>query len=188
VATNEKGASRRGDTREAVERLHAEIDRAADAVAEANRERLRCARGCSGCCVDEITVFEVEADEIRRHHADLLARERPHEPGACAFLDGEGACRIYAHRPYVGRTQGLPLRWLEEVAGETFEMRDICPLNDEGEPIEELDAEDCWTLGPVEARLAELQHATHGTLARVPLRSLFEQIHEDERDPSGSSS
>ena len=84
---------------------------------------------------DQITVFEVEAEVIRRHHADLLAEGEPHAEGACAFLDGEGACRIYEHRPYVCRTQGLPLRWLEELDGETVELRDICPLNDEDDPI-----------------------------------------------------
>ncbi|MFH1568638.1 MAG: YkgJ family cysteine cluster protein, partial [Gemmatimonadota bacterium] len=97
--------------------------------------------------------------------------------GACAFLDAEGACRIYPQRPYVCRTQGLPLRWLDEVDGATVELRDICPLNEEGVPIEELDAAACWTIGPAEGALAEFQaRADGGQGRRVALRGLFHRV------------
>jgi Fe-S-cluster containining protein len=119
----------------------------------------------------------VEAERIRANHPELLRAGQPHPPGACAFLGDAGECRIYADRPYVCRTQGLPLRWLEEAAHgpETgVERRDICPLNAEGEPIETLAAADCWTLGPTEARLRRIQEgADGGALRRVALRSLF---------------
>lgn len=160
-----------------VEKLHALVDEAAAPVERANAERLRCRAGCSDCCVDGLTVFTIEAAVIRRHHADLLAKATAHPPGACAFLDGEGRCRIYAHRPYVCLTQGLPLRWLEEdeVDEEIIESRDICPKNvDGGPPLEELEADACWTLGPFEQRLAQRQHETDGERGeRVALRSLF---------------
>lgn len=137
--------------------------------------RLACRRGCSACCVDGLTVFEVEAEPIRRHHAALLATGLPHAEGACAFLDPEGGCRIYAQRPYVCRTQGLPLRWIEEQDGQPVELRDVCPLNEAGPPIELLPADDCWTLGPVEERLARLQLAATASAAprRTSLRALF---------------
>ena len=129
------------------------------------------------CCVDDLTVFEIEAQNILQKHLPLVQTETPHLAGACAFLDGQGACRIYADRPYVCRTQGLPLRWLEEEPnGDFIELRDICPLNDEGdvEPIEELPSDECWSIGPVEERLAKLQlQFGQGELKRVPLRSLF---------------
>jgi hypothetical protein len=163
------------DPLRAVERLHAEVDARCGALADRHRERLQCRRGCSGCCIDDVTVFEVEAERIRAHCAEVL-REPPHPPGACAFLDAEGACRIHAHRPYVCRTQGLPLRWID-FSGEdgAVERRDICPLNEAGEPIEELPAEACWELGPVESRLAALQAAAQSerALRRVRLRDLF---------------
>jgi hypothetical protein len=150
----------------------------ADELAPLNRRhagRLRCGRGCADCCVDDITVFEVEAERIRERHGTLLAEGVPHPAGACAFLDGEGACRIYEDRPYVCRTQGYPLRWIDEPDdGAAVERRDICPLNETGEPITELPAEACWTVGPHEARLALLQHARDGgKLRRVALRDLF---------------
>jgi len=154
-------------------RLHAEVDREAARLAERHRERLRCGRGCSDCCQDGLTVLEVEADRIRRAHPGLLASGDPHPSGRCVFLDGDGACRVYEDRPYVCRTQGLPLRWWEEGSGGMVENRDICPLNEAGEPLLDLAAEDCWLLGPWEARLAEAQRDAHGRQRRVALRSLF---------------
>jgi len=155
--------------------LHEEVDRAAAALAERHRGRLHCARGCSGCCTDGLSVFEVEAERIRSQHAALLRDGTPHPPGACAFLGDAGECRIYPDRPYVCRTQGLPLRWLDEEPAEALvERRDICPLNEAGEPLETLPADACWTLGPFEERLRRLQETSEtGAPRRVMLRSLF---------------
>src|ERR1017187_2639898 len=86
--------------------LYAALDRETLRLHVLHAERLQCRRGGSSCCVDELTVFDVEAESIRRHHADLLRTGTPHVQGACAFLDGEGACRIYPQRPYVCRSQG----------------------------------------------------------------------------------
>jgi uncharacterized protein len=151
-----------------VKDLHTEVDIRAATLESRHRQRMQCKLGCSGCCVDGITVFEVEAERIRNGAKELLATGTPHAPGMCAFLGSEGECRIYALRPYVCRTQGLPLRWIDEEA--EAEYRDICPLNDvEAEPLEELEAEECWTLGEVEERLARL----NGPAGRVALRDLF---------------
>ena len=159
----------------ALRRLYQEVDRAAAALAERHRERLRCGRGCHACCVDGLRVFEVEAERIRSSHPALVESGLPHPPGGCAFLGDAGECRIYPDRPYVCRTQGLPLRWLEESSPtEVVEHRDICPLNEAGEPIEALPAEACWTLGPFEDRLRRLQQAADaGGGRRVALREIF---------------
>ena len=150
--------------------LHEEVDHQAAALQELHADRLQCRRGCASCCVDDLSVFEVEAVRIRIACADVLA-EAPHGPGGCAFLDAEGACRIYDHRPYVCRTQGLPLRWADpDQPG--IERRDICPLNEAGAPVETLPAGACWELGPVEARLAAMD-GRGGPRARVRLRDLF---------------
>lgn len=118
-------------------------------------------------------MFAIEAERIRAHNDSLLASGAPHAEGACAFLDDAGACRIYADRPYVCRTQGLPLRWIDEER--EAELRDICELNEAGEPLEALPAEACWTLGEVEAKLAQLQERFGVEGERVALRALFEQ-------------
>jgi Fe-S-cluster containining protein len=159
-----------------VERLHAVVSELAAPIEEVHGPRITCRAGCSGCCVDGLTVFAIEAAVIARRYPELCASGEPHAEGACAFLDAEGRCRVYEARPYVCRTQGLPLRWLEEDEdGAPVEARDVCPLNLEGGVgLEELEAEACWTIGPIEQRLAERQAAEDGGRGtRVPLRSLF---------------
>jgi hypothetical protein len=155
--------------------VHRETDRAVRRLERRHRGRLQCGCGCHDCCVDGVTVFEIEALRIRNAHEALLRDGDPHPEGKCAFLNPDGACRIYEDRPYVCRTQGLPLRWVEDAPdGSPVEHRDICPLNDAGTPITELDPGDCWLLGPVEGRIAELQSRLDGgEMRRVPLRSLF---------------
>jgi uncharacterized protein len=164
-----------------VARLHAAVDQVAAPITRTHGGKLACRAGCTGCCTDGLTVFEVEAAVIAAGHADLLANGTPGPEGACAFLDASGGCRVYASRPYVCRTQGLPLRWLEEdEQGEPVEARDVCPLNlDGGEGLEALPPEACWTIGPFEQRLAERQASLDGAEGRrVALRSLF--AHGDE--------
>lgn len=153
-----------------IRHYHDRVDEAVAKLAERHADRLNCKRGCSGCCVDGITVFEAEAATIRERYAELLENGEPHATGACAFLDAQGACRIYESRPYVCRTQGLPLRWLDD--DEESEFRDICPLNEPGRAIEELEPDDCWTIGPFEGELAQIQSKT-GQMKRVTLRDLF---------------
>jgi len=151
-----------------------DVDQLAYRLGAIHADRLQCRCGCHDCCVDAVTVFTVEARHIQKWYDKLLKDEIAHPSGACAFLDAAGACRIYPHRPYVCRTQGLPLRWLaEQHAGERVEMRDICPLNETGPPVESLDPDSCWTIGPFEQRLADLQRTQCGNLDRVPLRKLF---------------
>lgn len=156
-----------------MKRFHDAVDEVAARVAEKNATRMVCRAGCAGCCTDGITVFEVEAARIRAAHATLLDEGEPHAEGACAFLDEQGRCRVYDERPYVCRTQGLPLRWIDEDEdGHPVEARDICPLNDErGPPLEELEAEAMWSIGPFEERLRAEQ--PDGT--RVALRDLFKR-------------
>ena len=132
--------------------------------------------GVRGCCVDDLTVFEVEAARIVRAHTALLSEGSPHPTGACAFLDSDGTCRIYEDRPYLCRTQGLPLRWFEpEVVTEgPSEFRDIRELNESGDPLETLPESACWSIGHTESALAALQHrADAGAGRRVALRALF---------------
>lgn len=164
----------RDEALEKLDEFYRRVDELAGRLARVHADRLNCRKGCAGCCVEGISVFTVEAANIRRRHPDLLAHGEPGPEGACAFLDGEGACRIYPDRPYVCRTQGLPLRWFEELRDELFELRDICPLNEEGEPVEELPADECWTIGEFEALLRELETAfNEHEPARVRLRDLF---------------
>lgn len=154
--------------------LHRVVDAGWAHLAARHGERLRCRRGCADCCVDGITVFSVEAERIRREFPRVIDGA-PAPPGRCAFLAPDGSCRVYAARPYVCRTQGLPLRWIEEDMDlQLVEMRDICPLNEGGPSLEDLPVEDCWEIGPTEERLRELEERfTGGRPRRIALRELF---------------
>ncbi|MEM1349943.1 MAG: YkgJ family cysteine cluster protein [Myxococcota bacterium] len=162
--------------------IHRDIDREANELAAAHAGRLQCGLGCSGCCDDDLTVWRAEAERILEEFGELLAEAQPHPVGRCAMLDEQtGACRIYSARPYVCRTQGLPLRFVDEhpETGEWVEFRDICPLNDAAEhaPLEELAACACWEIGPVEQRLGHAELRRSGgmeRMERVRLRDLFE--------------
>jgi uncharacterized protein len=156
--------------------LHKLIDRLFNDLSIKNAPRMHCKKGCHDCCIDDVSVFEVEARTIRRFNGNLLENGRPGPKGMCAFLDKNGACRIYDQRPYVCRTQGLPLQWIEELEnGEMVAMRDICPINDHGTPVERLHEEMCWKIGPYEERLARLQLSLDKgkEMRRVKLRDLF---------------
>ena len=169
------------DSLAAVERLHAEVDRRVELLLSRLPGPLACGRGCADCCLDDLTVFPVEAHLIRARAADLLRTEAPGPAGGCAFLATDDSCRIYPWRPYVCRTQGLPLRWLATDAdGADSEQRDICPLNEPplGVSPSALAEDQCWTLGEFESRLAGLQAAATGfevcyEVTEAVLRSLF---------------
>ena len=166
-----------------VRRLQNEVSQQAGEMAQRLGSFLVCQQGCHECCVDDLAVFPVEAEIIRQHCGPLLTFDQPHPKGKCAFLDAHGACRIYPWRPYVCRTQGLPLQWLDvNDSGAEVELRDICPLNltemeKQKTELKDLPADDCWVLGEVEGTLAGLQVQALGgfqeLLPRVMLRDLF---------------
>lgn len=165
-----------------VRRLHASIDGSARRLEVLHEPRLQCRRGCNDCCVDDLAVSIAEAARIVHENGELLATAAPGPAGGCAMLDRDGACRIYASRPYVCRTQGLPLRWIETDGGPMdampVEHRDICPRNEAapgtGIPaLESLPADACWTLGAAERVLSAIDQLAGGTGGRVALRDLF---------------
>jgi Fe-S-cluster containining protein len=159
---------------QALSSLYEQIDLRVKRLVEIHARRLRCRRGCADCCVDDISVNEAEALNIRHFYADLLSEKKPHPEGVCAFFSGDNSCRIYDRRPYICRTQGLPLFWLEEKEGKTMALRDICPKNEKGIPIEQLHETECWRIGSVELELAKLQCMIRkGPMRRVKLRNLF---------------
>lgn len=174
--------------------LHALADeRAAELHAE-HGPRLRCARGCYGCCSDDLTVTALEAAYLLAQHPALFAEGEPAAHGGCALLDGAGLCRAYDARPYVCRTQGLPLRWLEELGadngaddddadGEIVERRDVCPLSEPGPALESLDEDAFHLLGPLEERLVVASEHAFGDAPRVALRSLFTRVSPERRLP-----
>ena len=88
----------------------AKIDTAVQKAFDRAKDALKCAKGCSSCCVDGLTVLPVEAALIEASGRFPPAKSMP---GMCAFLDESGACSIYEVRPVMCRTHGLALKTTE---------------------------------------------------------------------------
>ena len=99
-------------------------------------EAITCHAGCSDCC-RRFTVTGLEAEVIREGlealpdaRRDELARRADDDTtDVCPALDADGRCAIYAHRPVICRTHGLPIRFTEPRAGRSLPMLDACPKN-----------------------------------------------------------
>ena len=165
------------------------VDAMCDAVVARLREAglaLQCRAGCCGCCRDDLSVTKAEAAVIRRMFPDIGC-EKPHDVGKCPFLDDDGLCRIYAARPYICRTHGLPMRCVlsaEEAAelgydaaddAEGVELRDICEVNAEDLDVMELGEEMMLTQGIAEAQLAMMNECAFGDDERISMRDFFKE-------------
>ncbi len=146
--------------------LLGEVDRLAARLSEHYKGHLVCRAGCVGCCQCNISIFEVEAAAVKTalhsvgpasrrsilHQArKVREREARGEPVSCPLLL-DNRCAIYAARPVICRTQGLPL--LYQLEDGTHEV-DFCPLNftDPG-ATEELEENHLVPLDRLNERLA----------------------------------
>lgn len=155
--------------------LRDKIDAFADGVGTRRAADLSCRAGCAACChvPAPLEVSAVESASIARHLAELPAAERaalrrraalardaqdaaqdaPAEaaPSPCVMLRDDDTCAIYAARPLVCRTQGLPLRYPEDTIPIAAIMARLpaargaltwCPLNFTAQPPGAADALD----------------------------------------------
>ena len=117
--------------------LVAKVDGFFARVAGRHGPAMQCRAGCAECCLPGLSVTGVEADAIREglgampevERARIRARalQKQQEDGAaCSALDDEGRCSIYAVRPLVCRSHGLPIR-LPGPRG--LPVIDACPKN-----------------------------------------------------------
>lgn len=81
-------------------------------------DEMACRAGCDACCRTRLSVTLVEAeaigDAVRALPADarvrLAARAAADPPDRCVALEDDGRCAVYAARPLVCRSHGLPIR------------------------------------------------------------------------------
>lgn len=98
-----------------------------------NQSRMQCAKGCSSCCLPDLTVSPIERENIRlflesnsalkKRLSELEALD-PHQGNRCRFLDEKGNCAVYEVRPVICRSHGAPI--FSKISGS---IRDVCPLN-----------------------------------------------------------
>ena len=103
------------------------IDKHVSALEKTHRKHLACKKGCDLCCMD-YSIFPVEFYSIQH---ELKNREIPVQTNqeadekSCVFLV-DHSCAVYAERPVICRTHGLPLIFAND-DGE-FELS-ACELN-----------------------------------------------------------
>lgn len=106
-----------------------EVDALCRRLYKIHSKHLLCRKGCFSCCTD-ISVLAVEAYAILMGFPSMIPENKNSEAeeenlsdfsgsntskqNLCAFLDQDGACRIYPFRPLICRTHGLPLLYLME--------------------------------------------------------------------------
>lgn len=98
-----------------LEELAAKVDAFFARVAARHGADMQCSTGCSDCCHVRLTVTAAEAAAIRARVAAWPAEQRHNlanqgPSDRCAALDAAGRCRIYAARPLVCRSHGVPIR------------------------------------------------------------------------------
>jgi hypothetical protein len=178
--------------------LRDKVDAFADRVLAEQREHLQCRAGCAGCCQADLSVSGVEAAAIREHLLTLPAAVRTRlqrraavapspasEPSRCVMLDGKDRCQIYAARPLVCRTQGLPLRYPAElIPVSAVRLRTqssavtVCPLNFQTEDPPAGAILDAERVDQLLALINQRHAAADGAspLYRAPLRELLTEL------------
>ena len=124
--------------------LRRRVDDHFDAALARSPASFRCSAGCDACCHVRIGVFAIEAAPIRDalaqlDHADPALRARvrqqaddPAHQHHCALLV-DGRCTVYAQRPLICRSHGLPVLVPDPTEPASLRL-DHCPLNFTREP------------------------------------------------------
>jgi uncharacterized protein len=106
-------------------RLREQIDRQVAGLIATHGDHITCTPGCCECCVN-FTVFSVEFEAILQGLQADAARVAFDASASCGFLR-DGRCTIYAQRPIICRTHGLPIAFFDEQTG--GHSVSFCPRN-----------------------------------------------------------
>jgi len=101
--------------------LRTRIDRFQASVRARYGEQINCHAGCASCCAAGLTIVLVEAVslgtafDIAEERIYLQAGQPPlSDTGRCALLNENDLCAVYAARPLICRTHGLPLQYPDQ--------------------------------------------------------------------------
>lgn len=105
--------------RELFAELVTKVDDFFDRVHARHRARMHCAKGCSDCCHARLSVTLLEAAALAQCVSELPAEQREaladwaarDDDSACAALAESGDCLVYAARPLICRSHGVPIRY-----------------------------------------------------------------------------
>ena len=166
--------------RERYRELAAKLDAFFERVQSRYGGAMQCRAGCSGCCRVRLSVTALEASVLREglaqlpeaERARLAERARRADTGACPALEADGRCAVYAWRPLVCRSHGVPVRFREPGGAASVSA---CELNfAQGAQLPEV-ASDCvldqttvsTVLGALDAAYADARGAPRGERLRL---------------------
>jgi Fe-S-cluster containining protein len=164
--------------------LRARVDHICQEIQREFGAQIACHAGCDGCC-RHISLFPVEAaalsealDDLPREEAERMrTRARSASSDAPCPLLENGRCLLYAARPIICRTHGLPV--LTEQEGER--MIDFCPLNFRdisslpGKAVIDLDRLNT-ALAAINALFIDKRHGNDPLKERIPIAEALTDI------------
>ncbi len=172
---------------QAYHRLQRRMDRFFRQVKRRERNNLACRVGCSDCCQRDLALFPVEVDllvaaaqelpeNVRRGVLQRARRALHDSEAPCPLLDQRGKCLVYANRPMICRSHGLPL--LITFPGKEPSLS-VCPLN--FQQVRTFTSGCVLDLAPVNQILSTINHlwCTHQEMNPKRLsvsRSLVERL------------
>ncbi|MEI6212499.1 MAG: YkgJ family cysteine cluster protein [Desulfuromonadales bacterium] len=158
------------------------VDALCRAIETALAEQITCRAGCSSCCT-AITIFPVEAAALRHELASLSCDRRieiqehvsAHDNGERCPLLFNRQCLLYAARPIICRTHGLPIVYSDQEE----RTSDCCPLNrGDGQPIPGTHVIDLDTLNTLLVSVNALYLRQSGMKASVERFTIAKALRE----------
>ncbi len=113
------------NSREIYQSIRLEIDKRCQQLHKEHKAHTQCRKGCSACCMD-FSVLPVEFHSILAEIKNQGSVPLNDTTEGCLFLVNN-ACTIYAFRPSICRSHGLPILNMDN-EGENWELS-FCPLN-----------------------------------------------------------
>jgi Fe-S-cluster containining protein len=147
-----------------------------------------CGPGCSMCCERHLSVFTFEFQVLAQAIAEWPLEQRqalrehlnrPENDRRCILLDDQGLCTIYASRPIICRSHGLPIKVPDT------ESRDVCPKNfTEATNLDAVHDDYVLDLGHINTLMALIDHVEgDGKGTRISLREALSALLQ----PTGQS-
>ncbi|RKD88226.1 YkgJ family cysteine cluster protein [Mangrovibacterium diazotrophicum] len=108
---------------EKYQRFIANVDKLTESLSSLHSKHMQCRKGCDLCCMN-YRIFPVEYFAVQQALSEKPVKTMESKDGSCVFLK-DHACQIYEHRPFICRTHGLPLLYMNE---DQWELS-ACELN-----------------------------------------------------------
>jgi Fe-S-cluster containining protein len=138
-------------------RLRDQVDQLVGRLETIHRDAIQCKQGCTHCCVN-LTVWPVEFFAIAEDLGAAGIKPVFDPTAACGFLK-DGLCQIYAFRPIICRTHGLPLVYLDDEQDEPAYGVTFCEKNFQEADDSAFGPDNTLDMDAVNQALAHLQAA-----------------------------